>query len=182
MYPKLQSKLMRRGVTLVELMAVVAIVAILAVIAVVGYQKYLRNAKSATTKDIVLHITAGQESYFAETEGYLNCSTSYTDFFPAKPTDRKRLFHDSGHPDWPCWRVFRVDTDAAVYGGFVTRAGLPSEAFPQPPTKQKVNSPVDPGVPWYIVYAEVDQDAKGDREMMYAHRKQREVHIENQGN
>jgi type IV pilus assembly protein PilA len=169
-------------VTLVELMAVVAIVGILAALALVGYRRYLDTAKTGETKDLVIHIASAQHSYYLETRGYLGCSTSYTDFYPKKPNRSKRHFHDQGHPDYGCWRLFKVDSDAATYSGFAVMAGAPGSQFEQPPTEQKIGAIAPVDKPWFVVYAASDLDDDGVMEQMYTSSLQPgDVHIENQG-
>jgi type IV pilus assembly protein PilA len=170
-----------RGFTLVELLAVVAIIGILAAVGLVGYRQYARNAKTAETKDLVRQIANGQEAYYQEARGYLSCSSSYTDFYPAKPDKRKRPFHVAAHADNACWRLFHVDADAPTYSGFIAVAGAPGDSYLQPPTVQKVVGKV-PDKPWYIVYAASDQDADTTYEHMYTVSLQPSVvHVENVG-
>jgi len=170
------------GFTLVEMLAVVAIVGILAVLAITSYVKWNDWAKTASTRDIVVHIASAQEQYNADTDGYLDCSSSYTDYYPLPPSPEKRMFQNQGHIDYPCFRHFHVDAESATYSGFVVIAGNPGEALQQPPTKQKINLAPPAGKPWYIVYAATDLDGDGELEMMYTSSFQpSEVHIENQG-
>lgn len=163
-------------------MAVVAIVGILAALAVVGYQRYAQSAKTGEAKDLVNFIASAQHNYFQQTRGYLDCSSSYTDYYPAAPDSRKRHFHDPAHPDFQCWRLFNVDTDAATYSGFVTIAGVPGEAIQQPPTKQQISVTPPADLPWFIAYAAADLDNNSILEMIYTTSiMPGAVHVENQG-
>lgn len=170
------------GFTIVELLAVVAIVGILAVLAITSYVKWNDWAKSAETRDIVVHIAGAQEQYNADTDGYLDCSAGYLDYYPGPPGPNKRLFQNSTHPSHPCFRHFHVDTESATYSGFVVLAGNPGEALAQPPMNQQINLPPPLGRPWYIIYAATDLDGDGVLEQMITSSLQpSEVHIENQG-
>lgn len=173
-----------RGVTLVELLAVVAIVGILAVLAVVGYQRYYRSATTGQTRDMLVHIATGQHKYYSETRGYLRCSDDYGngELYPMLPNGKKHLFHNPGHLAYDCWKLFRVDADAATYASFITIADVPGSAISAPPTKQAFGYTSKPDQPWFIVYAAADQDADGNREQMYTSSFQPgQVHVENPG-
>ncbi len=170
--------------TLVELMAVVAIVGILAVLAVVGYQRYYRSAATGQTRDLMVYIATGQHKYYSETQGYLRCSDGYADadLYPMPPNGKKHLFHNPKHAGYDCWRLFRVDSEAATYASFVTIADVPSSPISAPPTKQAFGFTAADDRPWFIVYAAADQNADGAREHMYTSSFQpSEVHVENPG-
>ena len=165
-----------------ELLAVVAVVGILSVLAITSYVKWNDWAKTANTRDLIVHIAGGQEQYNADTDGYLDCSASYTDYYPFPPSPEKRLFENTGHTAHPCFRHFHVDSESATYSGFIVLAGNPAEGIAQPPMVQQINLPPPVGKPWYIVYAATDLDGDTDLEKMITSSFQPgEVHIENQG-
>lgn len=58
------------GFTLVELMIVVVIVGILATVAYPGYQEYLRRAKRAEARNMLVQIAAEQERYYSDNNSY----------------------------------------------------------------------------------------------------------------
>lgn len=148
-----------RGYSLVELMAVIAMIAIMAAIAVAGYRRYMQWTKTAEGKDLVSAISAGQIRYFEDTEGYLDCSDTMTDYYPSAPNPQKRTFHNSTHPRSACWDLLGIDAQAPTYMGFITMAGLPSETPPSLPTTGSFTP--DPGKPWFIVMGvgNIDNDA-----------------------
>src|SRR5512145_2725128 len=75
-----------RGYTLVETMIVVVIIGVLATLATYGVRRYIRRAKSAEARQMILSIKAGEESYREETYKYLSTTSgsaiSDTNLFP----------------------------------------------------------------------------------------------------
>jgi len=151
----------RRGFTLVELLAVVALIGILAALAVVGYRRYLNASKIGEAKEIIGQIHVAQASYKSQTQGYLNCSASITDWYPAAPNGKKRAWVNAAHASASCWKLLNVAQDAPTYYGFAVVAGVAGETAPQASTVQKPNWPATTIEPWYVVQAAGDNDANG---------------------
>ena len=154
----------QRGYTLIELLLVVVMVGVLATIALVGYRKWINYARTADTKNILLGLTMGLKAYYDDTGGYLDCSSSYTDYYPIAtgPNGRKHTFHNPKHSDYPCWRLFAGDTDSPTTMVFTIRAGNAGTGIVPPPTKQtKLNFGSPPTTPWYVLVAEGDLDDNG---------------------
>lgn len=149
-----------RGYTLMELLAVVAIVGIMAALAIASYRQWMASARTGETKDLLQTIAQGQHMYRQDTGGYLGCSDDWTDWYPivAGPTDKKHLFHNSLHPDYPCWRLLAPNSSDPTYVTFNVRAGTASDTPPAPPLAQTVTWPAVTE-PWYIAHAAADQDA-----------------------
>ena len=135
-------------------------IGILAALALVSYRKWLDHARIAQTKDLVQGVMLSEKLYYDETGGYLGCSTSFTDYYPAAPDDRKRAFHNPSHSDYGCWRLLNAGTDAPVYVGIAVVAGVAGNIPPQPTTAETFTWPV-PTTPWYVVQATGDIDADG---------------------
>lgn len=151
------------GFTLVELLAVVAMIGILSALAIVGYRRYLDASKSAEAKDIIGSIHVAQESYRAETLGYLNCTNSLAaNWFPGDPIDKKRAWPNyTAHVHGDCWQTLNVAVDSPTHFGFAIQAGSPGEAPDAPPTASDPVWPSPTTAPWYVVIAKGDQDGNG---------------------
>lgn len=149
------------GFTLVELLAVVTMIGILAALAIVGYRRYLSSSRTAEAKDIIGAIHVAQESYRAETLGYLDCSTSPTTWYPGTPDARKRHWLQPGHTDYTCWQTLNVAVDSPTMFGFTVVAGSPGDTPPDFPTATDPTWPNPTTAPWYVVTAAGDDDANG---------------------
>ena len=171
----------QRGFTLVELLAVVAMVGILSAIALVGYRRYLHAARTADAKAVVSAIRIAQENNRAESMTYLSCSGNLTDFYPmAAPNGKKSLWRNTSHPDWACWSVLNVVTDAPTTFGYAVVAGAPNGKPPLPDTDAKPVWPNPTTEPWYVIQAAGDADDDGNRAYLVASSFNGEIYIENE--
>ncbi|MBI4956571.1 MAG: prepilin-type N-terminal cleavage/methylation domain-containing protein [Myxococcales bacterium] len=170
---------LRRGFTMVELLAVVAMIGILAAIAVVGYQKYFRASFIGEAKDVVGAIRTAQTLYKSETLGYLNCSGTVTNWYPAAPDGKPRHFNDPGHANYDCWKQLNVVTDAPTRFGYSVVAGAPGQQVPAPSTLQKPQWPTTTE-PWFIVQAAGDQNKNGVFSYVLSSSFSGELYVENE--
>lgn len=74
----------QRGFTLIEMMVVVAIAGILLAIAIPSYQQYVRKARRADAKTMLLDMAARQERFFSTNNSYTStpAQLGYTSSFP----------------------------------------------------------------------------------------------------
>jgi prepilin-type N-terminal cleavage/methylation domain-containing protein len=89
------------GYTLVELMAVVTILGILAAISIPMYKGYVNRSKASEATGSLLEIKNRQESYYADTQTYLDVSVTADNWFPSgDPSDDLQIW-----PDDPNWQL-----------------------------------------------------------------------------
>jgi type IV pilus assembly protein PilA len=150
-----------RGFTLVELLITVAIMGMLAALAVAGYLRYIHHAQSSEARMVIGQIRSGEESYRAETLGYLSCSASLSTYYPNPATNDQRWAWE--RPADPLynnlttgWAMLNVHPDAPVRYGYAVVAGVApasplglDPAFVHPPAW----GPVSAGTPWFEVAA-----------------------------
>lgn len=160
--------------TLIEVMVVVAMIGVMAALALVGYYRYVNWANIASTKDIIGGLANGQMSYYADTEGYLDCSSDWStnELYPMAPNDRKHPFHNPGHGggDYACFRLLNPTVKEPTYASFWVRAGsrADGEATPvAPPPGMTLtnivdtNNARDPERPWFVIVGVTDRNADG---------------------
>ena len=157
--PKSQGLHGQRGFTLVELLAVIAIVGVLAGLAVTGFQTMIRRSKDEDTKQALLGVAAAINAYYARTQGYLNCSTSGTSFYPMAPSDKKHGFRNSTNPDHLCWDYYGIDI-TPTHMSFTVQAGTAGQNPPQPLKLKNLTWPTPKG-PWFVLVGATDHDVDG---------------------
>jgi Tfp pilus assembly protein PilE len=142
-------------------MTVVIIVGVLATLGLVAYRRFITSAKATEAIYMVGSIRAGQESYRAETLGYLDVSTNITSYYPmATPTSTKYAWDNPTGNNYANWRQLGVRSDGPVYFGYAVKAGPAGAA---PPTLSIQKPPAWPTTtePWYVIQAAGDVDANG---------------------
>lgn len=156
--------------TLVEVMVVVAMVGVLGALAITSYQKYVDWSSVAETKDIINGLSNGQEAYFADAQGYLDCSDDWdsTSIYPRLPNSRKHPFHNPTHPNYDCFRLLQPTVDEPTYMSFWVRADEAGTDFPSNPTdllepELTGNGLTRPDKPWYWIVAVGDINEDGNR-------------------
>jgi type IV pilus assembly protein PilA len=148
-----------RGFTLVELLITVAMVGVLAALATFGYRRWIASARSAEAREMLGAIGMAQQLYFDETRGYLNCSSSWKDFYPGKPGSFKRNFTNPSHGKHQCWRLLNIRADSPVVMGYTVRAGTAGKSPPAsdvPGVKWPATT-----TPWWVAQASGDSDDNG---------------------
>jgi type IV pilus assembly protein PilA len=174
-----------RGFTLVELLIVVAMVGVLAALAMVGYRKYLTSAQTGEAKAVIQAIRNGEAQYKVDTLTYLNCSTSYTDYYPqgaTGPSDRKWHWINDAHASRPFFKSLNVDPDGPVRFAYAVVAGsqadtplaLDASQYKDPPTWP---TPVGP---WYVVQATGNRDNDGEYAVLVSSSFDNKVYVENE--
>jgi type IV pilus assembly protein PilA len=170
----------RRGFSLVELLAVVAIIGILATLAILSYRKYLSSARTANAKAIVGSIRIAQESYRSETLNYLSCSSNLTDWYPGKPGDKQRHWVFPAGPGFNCWRQLNVRVDTPTSFGFAVMAGTAGTSPPAVKIQPPPAFPNPTAEPWFVVQAAGDSDNDQKLSLMVSSSFSGEIMIQNE--
>ncbi len=170
------------GFTLAELMVVVMIVGVLAVIAVVAIRSYMVAARANEAAAMIQSIRAAQEAYRAETNTYLDVSTSSTSWHPATTPDQNRrpFATDGSTAQGLRWNLLNPSAPGeGVRWGYVTKAG-PAGSTPTPNplvySGRQFTWPAAPRQPWYYIAAMGDTDGDGKFGFMVATSLSGELH------
>ncbi len=176
---------MKRGFTMVELLAVIAMIGVLAAISTLGYRKYVNTAATADAKAVISAIRVAQESYRAETMRYLDCGANWYPYDPAGlvvGAEAKYHWSQPTHPNSDCWRQLNVANDSPTRFGFITRGRGAGEApfalvnvYDNAPTL-----PAAPAEPFYIVEARGDADNDNNVSRFIASSFTGEIYVENE--
>jgi type IV pilus assembly protein PilA len=165
------------GFTLAELMVVVVIVGTLAVIAVVGIRQYMVAARANEAAAMIQSIRAAQEAHKAETNNYLDISTTMdSTWYPdSTPGRNRRSFHDTGHSHFNQWMLLNPTFPGeGVRWRYTTKAGpvdspAPNASeFPRPSGAPAPISGANQPKDWYAIQAMGDTDGDGKAVYMSA--------------
>lgn len=156
----------KRGFTLVELMVVVALVGILATVGVMLFRNHVFNTRTVEAMAMMQSIRAAEETWRSENGGYLDVSTSMSDWYPVGTADRTlRTFYDpaSTHPDAGKWRLLNPTVSGPIQFVYTVKAGVPLTQIPDPVTTEKPAFPTaaNQTEPWFIIQAKGDTNADG---------------------
>jgi hypothetical protein len=133
---------------------------------------------------MVQSIRAAQERWRAESHGYLDVSTTLTSFYPmASPGKTKYHWDQPTGNNYAKWRLLAPTAPGPVQAGYAVRAGAPFTAMEAPDVADKPTWPAATAQlePWYVIQAQADTDADGDKSWFVASSLNSEVYIENEG-
>jgi Tfp pilus assembly protein PilE len=148
------------------------IIGVLSVLAIVAYKRWVRTAYMAEAQDMVQNIRAAEETFKAETGGYLNVSNTL-DLGYTYPAATPGPFKSSwGAACSTCvtstsWAALAVETKGPVAFGYAVvadNAGLAPAGSVTPALSAMQTAPDLSGLagqPWYVV--EALGDINGDR-------------------
>lgn len=162
-------------------------IGVMSALAVVGYRKYINAAQSSEAMAMIQAIRVGQDSFKSEMSYYVNCSSSFTDFYPHKPDDTKMNWiqpTDARYTD-PVrgWQLLNIQGDSPVRFGYTVQAGIAPAAMPTPPNITITGWPptLDPGTPWYVVQATNQRSASSKPAVFVGSSVTGEIFSENTG-
>lgn len=176
-----------RAFTLVELLVVVAIVGVLSTIGITLFREHANSGRAIEAFGMIQSIAAAQERWRAESQRYLDVSSSsLTAYYPRTTPDRE--MHpwddpDTDHADVAKWRRLNVTNSGAVRCVYTTVAG---NAGSDPKAVSNSTGLTLPafGVqnePWYLIHAKCDLDADLTPGLFLASSLNGEVYVKNQG-
>ena len=168
------------GFTLTELMAVVAIVGILAVIGVASLHGQVFASKSVEAHAMIQSIRAAQERFRAESQGYLDVSSSMTAYYPDRPNSQKRAWLRPTGDNYDNWRLLNPTVTGPVRFGYAVKAGAPGTT---PPSLAVSGAPVFAQASefWFVIQAAADFDEDEVQARCAATSFSTEVYCENEG-
>ena len=147
------------GYTLVELMAVVTILGILAAISIPMYKGYVYRSKASEATGSLLEIKNRQESYYSDTQSYLNVSAGKDAWFPtATPDGNMRAWGSD-----PGWKMLGWQPPGGqVYFSYVVMAGPVGSTPDSVPGGFDTNLGYDGTEAWFVSRALGNLDSDGD--------------------
>lgn len=171
-----------RAFTLVELLVVVAIVGVLSTIGITLFRQHVSSGRAIEAFSMIQSIAAAQERWRAESQRYLDVSTSLTSYYPVETPNREMHAWETTHPDGPNWRRLNVTNPGAVQCVYATVAG---NAGTNPNDEEFTALPLPnfgkQNEPWYLIHAKADLDGDSVFSLFLASSLNGEVYVKNQG-
>ena len=132
---------------------------------------------------MIQSIGTAQERWRAESQRYLDVSTSLTSYYPvATPTRELNAWENTSHTDANLWRRLNVTNPGNVQCVYATVAG---NAGTSPNDEDFSALPLPEfGVrnePWYLIHAKADLDGDSEFSLYLAGSFNGEVYVKDQG-
>lgn len=172
-----------RAFTLVELLVVIAIVGVLSTIGITLFREHAHSGRAVEALGMVQSIAAAQERWRAESQRYLDVSTSLTAYYPvATPNRDMNAWENTVHADAVRWRKLNVTNPGMVQCVYTTVAGN-AGTDPNDEDFSVITLPTF-GVqnePWYLIHAKTDLDGDSNFGYFMASSLSSEVYVKDQG-
>ena len=172
-----------RAFTLVELLVVIAIVGVLSTIGITLFREHVRSGRAIEAFGMIQSIAAAQERWRAESQRYLDVSSSLTTYYPrATPDTEIDPWEAATHDDFANWRKLNVTHPGMVQCVYTTVAGN-AGTDPNVDGFTAMSLP-DFGVqnePWYLIHAKSDLDGDSHFGYFMVSSITGEVHVKDQG-
>jgi len=161
---------------------VVAIVGVLSTIGITLFRQHVSSGRSIEAFGMIQSIAAAQERWRAESQRYLDVSTSLASYYPVStPSRNMNAWENNGHADAARWRRLNVTNSGAVKCVYTTVAG---SAGTDPSDEDSPITLPNFGVqnePWYLIHAKADLDGDSVFSLYMASSLTGEVYVEHQG-
>jgi type IV pilus assembly protein PilA len=161
-------------------MTVVVIVGVLAVIGLVAYRKFILSSKTSEAIYMVGSIRSAEESFRAETLGYLD--VGFAAYYPSdSPGAFKTAWGDTSTPLGQRWAQLGARPDGPVYYGYKCAAGAAGAVIPPLTGLTTVPTWPNPTGPWYVIQARGDVDGNGTPSFVAGSSFTGEIYVEREG-
>ena len=179
------ARCVRRGFSLVELLAVVTISGLLAVAGVAMFRRHIVASRGSEATSFLQGLRAAESMYMSENHGYLNASVvnGGAQWYPqATPSNQRAAWVNPGHPDWAQWQQFGLPLNKTVLFSYLANAGVPNTTMTHVATDFKNPPPtaVQP-LDWYVLQARGDTDGNGVYALYFTNSLNGEIYSENDG-